>query len=69
MTECCQTALELRTVLESVELEAFAKTSGSKGLQIYVPLNSPHTHDHASSFALAVGQLLGQTAPEPCWSR
>ncbi len=64
MTECCQTALALRAVLESVDLTAFAKTSGSKGLQIYVPLNSPHTHDHASSFALAVGQLLAKQSPE-----
>ena len=45
-----------------------AKTSGSKGMQIYVPLNSTgrdaHTHDHAAQFALAVGQLLEQQHPD-----
>lgn len=64
MTECCQVALELRDVLAAVELEAFSKTSGSKGLQVYVPLNSPHTHDQASSFAKAAGQLLAKQHPD-----
>lgn len=64
MTECCQVALALREVLQSVDLEACPKTSGSKGLQVYVPLNSPHTHDHASSFALAAGQLLARDQPD-----
>lgn len=64
MTECCQVALELQEVLGAVGLQAFPKTSGNKGLQVYVPLNSPHTHDHASSFARAVGQLLAKRRPE-----
>jgi bifunctional non-homologous end joining protein LigD len=63
ITECCQVALEVREVLESVGLVAFAKTSGSKGLQLYVPLNRPHTHDHASDFARATAQLLEQRDP------
>ena len=41
---------------------SYAKTSGSKGLQVYVPLNTPHTHEHASSFALAVAQVLEKAA-------
>ena len=61
--ECCQVALDLRQVLDSVGLEAWAKTSGSKGLQLYVPLNTPHRHDHASSFAHAVAQLLEKQHP------
>jgi bifunctional non-homologous end joining protein LigD len=64
MAECCQVALDLREVLASVGLEAFPKTSGSKGLQIYVPLNSPHSHDHASGFARAAGQLLAREHPK-----
>lgn len=62
--ECCSVALDLYEVLQSVGLESFPKTSGSKGLQVYVPLNTPHTHDHASSFALAVGQLLAKQRPK-----
>jgi bifunctional non-homologous end joining protein LigD len=64
MGECCQVALDLREVLAAVGLEAFPKTSGSKGLQLYVPLNSPHSHEHASDFARAAGQLLAREHPK-----
>ena len=63
IVECCQVALHIREVLDSVSLVSWAKTSGSKGLQLYVPLNSPHSHDHAASFAHAVAQLLEQRLP------
>lgn len=67
IVECCDVALGIREVLASVGLVAFAKTSGSKGMQLYVPLNTTgeaaHTHEHASSFALAVGQLLEKQRP------
>ena len=61
--ECCQVALQIGDVLDSVGLVAWAKTSGSKGLQLYVPLNRPHSHDHAAGFALAVAQLLEKSLP------
>lgn len=63
ITECCQVALEIHEVLSTVGLVCFPKTSGSKGMQLYVPLNTPHEHDHASDFALAVAQLLEQRRP------
>lgn len=58
MRECCTVALLVREVLSSVGLEGCCKTSGSKGLQLYVPVNTPTTHEHAAKFALAVGQVL-----------
>lgn len=64
MAECCRVALVLRDILAAVELSAWAKTSGSKGLQLYVPLNTPHTHEHASGFALAVGQMAMRELPD-----
>ena len=64
MAECCQVAVVVKDVLEAVGLESWAKTSGSKGLQIYVPLNSQHTHQHASRFALAVGQMAARELPK-----
>ena len=63
IVECCQVALDVQSVLDSVGLDCWPKTSGSKGLQLYVPLNRPHTHDHASSFAHAVAQLLEKQHP------
>jgi len=41
LRECCEVALVLREALEGLGLESFAKTSGSKGIQVYVPLNVP----------------------------
>ncbi len=64
MRECCEVALAVREVLGSVGLDGWCKTSGSKGLQLYVPINGPTTHEHAASFALAVGQVLERQLPE-----
>ena len=64
IVDCCRVALEIQEVLSDLDLESWPKTSGSKGLQLYLPLNTPHTHDHASSFALAVAQLLEKQDPK-----
>ncbi len=64
MPECAQVALAVREVLHAVDLEGWCKTSGSKGMQLYVPVNASLTHEHASSFALAVGQLLERQLPD-----
>jgi bifunctional non-homologous end joining protein LigD len=58
MTECAVVGLILREILASLDLEVLAKTSGSKGLQLYLPLNTPHDHEHARSFSLALAQLV-----------
>lgn len=64
MTECADVAIDIRDTLAGLELELFPKTSGSKGLQLYLPLNTPHTHDHAGEFALAVAQMLEKHHPD-----
>ena len=58
MKECCEIAMWVREVLAAVDLQGWCKTSGSKGLQMYVPLNTPCTHEAAAEYALAVGQVL-----------
>jgi bifunctional non-homologous end joining protein LigD len=64
ISDCSRVALQLRELHENLGLEMFAKTSGSKGMQLYVPLNAPHTHDHASNFALAAAQVLEKQDPK-----
>ena len=64
IVECCRVALWAHEILDSVGLQAWPKTSGSKGLQVYVPLNTPATHEQAADFALAVGQLLERQHPD-----
>jgi len=60
IVQCCQVGLWLRDLLGKLKLKSFAKTSGSKGLQIYVPLNTAVTFDQTKDLARAFGQLLGQ---------
>lgn len=64
LSECAEVALLVRDVLSGVGLASYAKTSGSKGLQLYVPLNSPHTHEQTSSFARTVAQVLEKARPD-----
>jgi bifunctional non-homologous end joining protein LigD len=57
-------------MFENLGLQAFAKTSGSKGLQVYVPLNVPGvTYAQTKSFALAVAELLEASEPTLVVSR
>src|SRR4051794_28467778 len=62
--ECASIALAIREVLASVPLQAWPKTSGSKGLQLYVPVNRPCRHEEASRFALAVAQVVERSRPQ-----
>jgi bifunctional non-homologous end joining protein LigD len=65
IVECCRLGLRLRELFERMGLEVFAKTSGSKGLQLYVPLNTPVTYDGGTKdFALAVAQLFERRFPD-----
>ncbi|HTA22699.1 MAG TPA: non-homologous end-joining DNA ligase [Terriglobales bacterium] len=58
IVQCCQVGLWLREVFEHFGLQSFPKTSGSKGLQIYVPLNTPTSYDQTKPFAHALARLL-----------
>lgn len=64
IVECAQVALRIRDLLDGSSLTCVAKTSGSKGMQVLVPLNAPHTHDHCRDVALAVARLLERQTPE-----
>ncbi|MEO1062001.1 MAG: non-homologous end-joining DNA ligase [Actinomycetota bacterium] len=61
---CARVALLIRDVLDHLDLVAVPKTSGSKGLQLYVPLNGGADFESTSSFALALGQLLERQHPD-----
>ncbi len=63
VVECCQVALMLEAMFSSLGMQAFAKTSGSKGMQVYVPLNSEVTYDDTKPFAKALAELLEREEP------
>ncbi len=68
--ECCRVALQLHGMFDGLGLQSFVKTSGSKGLQMYVPLNNSRvTFDHTKTFAKTVAELLESTQPELVVSR
>ena len=60
---CCEVALRVRRLFEAVGLACFPKTSGSKGLQVYVPLNTPVGYDDTKAFSRAVAELLERQEP------
>jgi bifunctional non-homologous end joining protein LigD len=60
---CANVAFLLKDVVARLGLECFPKTSGSKGMQVYVPLNTPVTYAITQPFARAVAQLLEQQHP------
>jgi len=67
--DCCRVALRLRDLFASFDLECFPKTSGSKGLQVYLPLNGDDTYDATKPFAHAVAQALERDDPDRITSR
>jgi len=58
IVQCCQVGVWLREIFDHFGLQSFPKTSGSKGLQIYVPLNTPTSYDETKPFAHALARLL-----------
>ena len=64
IVECARVALRLREVFAHLGLEGFPKTSGSKGMQVYVPLNTPTSYDVTRPFARGLAELLERRRPE-----
>jgi bifunctional non-homologous end joining protein LigD len=65
IAECALVALDLREAFDHLGMRAFPKTSGSKGMQVYVPLNVPGvTYDDTKGFALGLAELLERRRPE-----
>lgn len=66
---CCEVALRLRELFDTLKLASYPKTSGSKGLQLYVPLNADVTYKLTKLAARQIAQLLEEEAPETVISR
>ena len=64
LVECAQVALHLRDLLAEVGLEGRAKTSGSLGLHVHVPLGRPHEAGEVKAFGRAAAETLAQRHPE-----
>ncbi len=64
IVQCAQVGLWVRDIFDHFGLQSFPKTSGSKGMQIYIPLNTKTSYEQTKSFAHAIARLLEQEHPE-----
>ena len=64
IVQCAQVGLWVREIFDHFGLQSFPKTSGSKGLQIYIPLHTKTSYEQTKSFAHAVARLLEHEHPE-----
>jgi bifunctional non-homologous end joining protein LigD len=64
LVQCCEVGMLLHGLFDSLRLRSYAKTSGSKGLQVYLPLNTPGvSYQDTKPFARAVAELLERERP------
>jgi bifunctional non-homologous end joining protein LigD len=66
---CAQVGLWIRDLLVNLGIQSFPKTSGSKGLQLYVPLNTPTNYDKTKAFAHALAEQLESEHPNQIVSK
>ncbi|MHB8613692.1 MAG: non-homologous end-joining DNA ligase [Candidatus Dormibacteraceae bacterium] len=64
IVECCRIGLMLRDLFAEHGLECWAKTSGSKGLQLYVPLNTKVTYVETKVVSKGLAQLFEERHPD-----
>jgi bifunctional non-homologous end joining protein LigD len=64
IVDCCRVAFWLREWFEDHDLEAFCKTSGSKGLQMYVPLNTAVDYQQTKHISRGLAQKLEKEHPD-----
>ncbi|MBV8830580.1 MAG: non-homologous end-joining DNA ligase [Acidobacteriaceae bacterium] len=62
--QCIQVALEIREVIDQLELQLFPKVSGSKGIQLYLPLNTLTSYEMTQPFARSIAQLIEKRVPK-----
>jgi bifunctional non-homologous end joining protein LigD len=63
VVDCAEVAVRLREALERLGLRSFVKVSGSKGLQVYAPLNTKTTYEMTGAFAHALARVLEAASP------
>jgi bifunctional non-homologous end joining protein LigD len=62
--QCSQVAFWLKEKLAAMKLEAFPKTSGSKGIQVYVPLNTATTFDRTKAVSRGLAEQIATEHPD-----
>jgi bifunctional non-homologous end joining protein LigD len=69
IVQCCEVAVRLRDLFGHFGLRSFPKTSGSKGMQVYLPLNVRTSYEETKPLAKAIAQLLEKQTPDKIVSK
>lgn len=64
LLDCLDIGMNLRAMLGKLSLDCFVKTSGGKGLHVYVPLNTPMTYEKTKPLANAIARTMSKELPE-----
>lgn len=64
IVDCADIALMLHATLDGIGLKSFAKTSGSKGMQVYVPFNTPTSYDQTKALSRTLAEVLERDRPD-----
>ena len=62
--DCAEIALRIRELLVKIKLTCLIKSTGSKGLQVHIPLNTPTSFEATKSFARALAITMQQAYPD-----
>jgi bifunctional non-homologous end joining protein LigD len=57
-SEICDVALSCKEILDNLGLDSYAKTSGSRGIHVYVPVKPVYSYEQIADFALRVARLI-----------
>ncbi len=60
----CEVALGVRDVFERMSLVCYAKTSGARGMHIYIPIRSAYDYEQVAEFAKEVAEMVAGENPE-----
>ncbi|MDO9079379.1 MAG: hypothetical protein Q7U44_01165, partial [Desulfuromonadales bacterium] len=60
----CRLALQIRDILQGLALQSYAKTSGSRGIHVYIPLEPVYAHEQATAFAEVVARIAQTQSPQ-----
>jgi len=69
IVQCCEVGLWVKALFDELGLQSFPKTSGSKGLQVFLPLNTATSYEKTKPFAQAIALRLEREHPDRVVSR
>src|SRR5690606_25590579 len=64
MKKLVTTALKVKEVLDRLKIEGYVKTSGGKGIHVFIPIKPKYTYDQTRDFSLLISQMVHRELPD-----